>query len=328
MIHVFSPINSFFSNSLGKTESYICVVLNNLWQWCVPIFVMITGVLFLNPEKEITLEKMLKKYVLRIVLAIILFGIPYCFMEIIFDANMAFNIGQVGFAALNAIQGKSWDHMWYLYMIAGLYLCIPLIKIFVINAPQNIVKYILAVLFIFTSVIPSLESVIPYKFGIYIPVNSVYMFYLLLGYYIHYNKITINPGILWFLLTVYIIFAILMPLNINFVDLSNGGHLKLSGYNSPVVVMATFAVFCVLHQKSKPNKIMEKVSPMCFGIYLIHTLFINILYKFIKFTPQKYPLIMVVIMTILITIALSVCFSYAARKIKVIKIVKSMAPMT
>jgi surface polysaccharide O-acyltransferase-like enzyme len=92
---------------------------------------MITGVLFLNPEKDITLEKMLKKYVFRIVLAIILFGIPYCFMEIIFDANMVFNIGQIGVAILNAVQGKSWDHIWYLYMIAGLYLCIPLIKIFI-----------------------------------------------------------------------------------------------------------------------------------------------------------------------------------------------------
>jgi surface polysaccharide O-acyltransferase-like enzyme len=83
--------------------------------------------------------------------------------------------------------------------------------------------------------------------------------------------------------------------------------------------MATFAVFCILYQRNRPNKIMEKVAPMCFGIYLIHTLFINFLYKFIKFTPEKYPLIIVVIMTTLITIALSMCFSYVARKIKIIR---------
>jgi hypothetical protein len=52
---------------------------------------MITGVLFLDPEKNISFEKILKKYVLRIILAIIIFGIPYCFMEIFFDANMLFN---------------------------------------------------------------------------------------------------------------------------------------------------------------------------------------------------------------------------------------------
>ncbi|MDR2466213.1 MAG: acyltransferase family protein, partial [Prevotellaceae bacterium] len=185
MIHVFSPINLYFRDSLTDTEAYICVVLKNLWQWCVPVFVMITGVLFLNPEKEITLKKILKRHVLRIVAAIILFGTPYSFMEISFNANMSFNIRQIGIAALNAIQGKSWDSLWYLYMIAGIYLCVPLMRVFVVNASKRIVGYMLAILFVFTSLIPSLESILPYKFGIYIPINSVYLFYLLLGYYMH-----------------------------------------------------------------------------------------------------------------------------------------------
>jgi surface polysaccharide O-acyltransferase-like enzyme len=319
MIHVFAPIHTYFSNSLTGPEAYICVILRNLWQWCVPIFVMITGVLFLNPAKEITLEKMLKKYFLRIILAIIIFGIPYCFMEIIVDARFSFKFSQIGIAALNAIQGKSWDHMWYLYMIAGLYLCIPLIKIFVVNAPKNVIKYILVVLFMFTSIIPSLESILPYKFGISIPINSVYVFYILLGYYIHYNKITIKNEILLILMMFYVLFTILMPLNKNFVSWANGGSITLTGYNSPIVIMITFALFCFLHQRNTQNKIMEIIAPICFGVYLIHTLFINFIYKIIKFSPEKYPLIMVVVLTAIVTILLSMCFSYLARKIKIIK---------
>jgi surface polysaccharide O-acyltransferase-like enzyme len=65
MIHVFSPINRYFLNSLTKVESYACIVLTNLWQWCVPIFVMITGVLFHNPKKEITLKRIFQKYVFK-----------------------------------------------------------------------------------------------------------------------------------------------------------------------------------------------------------------------------------------------------------------------
>jgi surface polysaccharide O-acyltransferase-like enzyme len=320
MIHVFSPINSYFSNSLTKQESYICIVLNNLWQWCVPIFVMITGVLFLNPEKDISLEKILKKYVFRVVLAIIVFGIPYCFMEIFFEANFSFKFSQIGIATFNAIQGKSWDHMWYLYMIAGLYLSIPLIKTFVINASKSVIKYTLAVLFIFTSIIPSLESIFQYKFGIYIPINSVYVFYLLLGYYIHYNKLKIKNIILMALIMVYVLFVIFMPLNKNFISFENAGRIILTGYNSPIVIMVTAAVFCLLYQGGKKNKAMDIIAPMCFGIYLIHTLFINFLYKFIKLTPEKYPLIIVIVLVTIITIVLSICFSYLARKIKIIKI--------
>jgi surface polysaccharide O-acyltransferase-like enzyme len=261
----------------------------------------------------------LKRYFLRIVLAIILFGIPYCFMEILFDSNMSFNINQIGLAVLNTVQGKSWGHMWYLYMIAGLYLCIPIIRIFVINAPKNVLKYALVVLFIFTSIIPFLEIIIPYKFGIYIPINSVYVFYLLLGYYIHYYKITIKNTILTVLLILYLLFVILIPLNKNFVSLYDGGRIILAEYNSPVVVMITFAIFCFLHQKNKSHKAIEAVAPMCFGIYLIHRLFINFLYKFIKLTPEKYPLIIVISSTAIITIFFSIAFSYSARKIKIIK---------
>jgi surface polysaccharide O-acyltransferase-like enzyme len=319
MIHVFAPINSYFSNSLTETESYICIIFRHLWQWCVPIFVMITGVLFLNPEKEITLEKIIKKYFLRIVSAIILFGIPYCFLEILFDSKISFNINQIGIAVLNAVQGKSWDHMWYLYMVAGLYLCIPIIKIFVINASKDVIKYTLIVLFIFTSIIPSFENIMPYKFGIYIPINSVYIFYLILGYYIHYNKITINNGILWSLMGCYIFYVILMPLNKSFIDLSDGGRLKLTGYNSPIVVMVTSVIFLLFHKNNKYNKLIEKISVICFGIYLIHPLFINFLYKYIKFSPEKYPLVIVIVITVLVTLILSMGFSYIARKIKIIR---------
>jgi surface polysaccharide O-acyltransferase-like enzyme len=286
---------------------------------------MITGVLFLNPEKNISLEKILKRYVLRIVLAIVVFGVPYCFMEIFFDGGFSFKFRQIGMAALNAVQGKSWDHMWYLYMIAGLYLFIPFIKIFVVNAPKSTIKYTLAVLFIFTSIIPSLESVLPYKFGIYVPINSVYVFYLLLGYYVHYNEVEIKDGVLFGLIMIYVLYAGFMPLNRSFVLLENGGHLILTGYNSPIVVMATFCIFCFFRQRNKTdkglrfNRIMDITAPLCFGIYLIHPLFINFLYKFANFSPERYPLIIIAIVTIIMTILLSICFGYLARKIKIIR---------
>jgi hypothetical protein len=59
------------------------------------------------------------------------------------------------------------------------------------------------------------------------------------------------------------------------------------------------------------------------GILIIKRLLQNFSFatasKFIKFTPAKYPLIRVVSMTAVLTIAFSMCFSYAARKIKIIR---------
>jgi surface polysaccharide O-acyltransferase-like enzyme len=319
MIHVFSPLNSSFTSFLTKQESYFCIVLRNLWQWCVPIFVMISGVIFLDTQKEITVEKLLKKYFLRIILALFIFGIPYAFLEIFFDANYQFSFGQIGVAIMNVFQGKLWDHMWYLYMIAGLYLVLPLLKIFVNYCKKNILEYIIVVLFIFTSVIPIVEIAFSIKLGFYIPVTSVYVFYLLLGHYIHNYNITINNKILSFLMILYFICSIIMPLNNEFVSMTGGGSIIFFGYNSPIVVMGTFVLFCFIHQKNKSNKFFDILSPMCFGIYLIHTLFINFLYKFIKFTPEKYPLINIIICVSITTFILSIGFTFIARKINIIK---------
>lgn len=54
-------------------------------QFGVPIFVMISGALFLNPAKEISFPLLLRKYVRRIALALLLFGLPMCVIETFFS---------------------------------------------------------------------------------------------------------------------------------------------------------------------------------------------------------------------------------------------------
>jgi surface polysaccharide O-acyltransferase-like enzyme len=204
-------------------------------------------------------------------------------------------------------------------MIAGLYFIIPLLKIFVNYCEKRLFEYILIIIFIFTSILPIVEKIFAIKIGFYLPINSVYVFYLLLGHYIHNYKIIIKNKMLFLLMVLYFCCAIFMPINNNFVNLTGGGNIVFFGYNSPIVVMSTVALFCFVHQKNKSAKIFNLLSPMCFGIYLIHTLFLNILYKFIKFTPEKYPLIIVIIGATSITIMFSIGFTYIARKINIVK---------
>jgi len=131
LFHIFSIIVSSFGTSITENEKYISLLVRNICLWRVPAFVMISGVLFLNKEKEISIKKLWLKYISRIVLALLLFGIPFAFMEIYYDAHYKFNIGQIGSAVLNVFQGNLWDHMWYLYMLTGLYILLPLFKIFI-----------------------------------------------------------------------------------------------------------------------------------------------------------------------------------------------------
>lgn len=54
-------------------------------QFGVPIFVMISGALFLNPTKEVGFGLFLRKYVKRIALALLVFGLPMCIVETYFS---------------------------------------------------------------------------------------------------------------------------------------------------------------------------------------------------------------------------------------------------
>lgn len=317
--HVIMPINVNYRFALTDHEFHFGVFFKSIFEWCVPLFVMISGVIFLDTKKEITIEKLLKKYFLRIILALFVFGIPYAFIEILYDAHYQFKISQIGTAILNVVQGKLWSHMWYMYMIAGLYLILPLLKLFVSFCEKKMLEYLLIVLFIFVSIIPFTEILFSVKINFYLPLNSIYVFYFLLGYYIHNYNVSINFKILFLILILFLITVSLLPLNKNLIDMTDGGGITLINYNSPIVVICTYAIFCIFHQTNASGRIFDVLSPMCFGIYLIHPLFTNFLYKVIKITPEKYPLAVVIVVVLIITLILSVCFTYIARKITILR---------
>lgn len=62
--------------------------------WAVPIFLMVTGVLILEPRKKLPLKKFIKKYIARIFLAIIIFVAIYQVLDIILD-KQSFNLNQI-----------------------------------------------------------------------------------------------------------------------------------------------------------------------------------------------------------------------------------------
>jgi len=83
-------------------------------RWAVPIFIMISGVLFLN--REVSLKKIFSKYILRMVVAYVFWS----FFYMIFEEGTKFE-------KLNIfLQGHY--HMWFILMIIGLYMLLPIIK--------------------------------------------------------------------------------------------------------------------------------------------------------------------------------------------------------
>ena len=128
MLHVISGVSDTIAVEMNQGQKIVYETVKNLMTAGVPIFLMISGALFLTPEKKITIERLLKHYVRRILLALLIFGTVFAVMELVMTER-TFSLTMVGKGFLMTLSGNTWAHMWYLYELIGLYLITPLLKV-------------------------------------------------------------------------------------------------------------------------------------------------------------------------------------------------------
>ena len=170
--------------------------------WAVPVFVMVTGALLLDSEKTIPWDVLWKRYIARIGKALLAFGVLFLSFDLVMNgaeetaSNYSFFAehprytnegGSVSLAyvtlcgLIDLLTGHSWAHMWYLYMLLGLYLLLPFFKMVVDRSSERELRYLLGILFLFACIVPLLGAVgvtTDYRFS----VATVYPLYLFLGY--------------------------------------------------------------------------------------------------------------------------------------------------
>jgi surface polysaccharide O-acyltransferase-like enzyme len=314
--HVFMTTCGSWAPVLQKGELYFCTVLRNLWHWCVPVLVMISGVLFLNPEREIPVSKLFSRYVLKMVLSLVFLAVPAEIALQFVDSGYQFSPLQIKTGILNIIQGKTQTHFWFLYLIIGLYLITPLLRMFTKNTAKKEYEYLLVILFIFTSVIATIKKVMFVDFGFNIPISSVYVLYFLLGFYIHRYNVTLPFKVPVAVIVCFVLYTALTSLNKNMVNPLLDNILITSDKDSPVIVLTAVAVFIAVRTKFADFWYFDRLAPLCFVIFLVHPFFIYALYLLLDWTPAKYPLPLFLPVTIVVTFVLSLGTSYCIMKIK------------
>lgn len=262
----------------GGLSPYFSLFYKHSQEWAVPAFVLISGAIFLSPHKQINYNLLFNKYLKRIALAILVFGLPMTFSEVFLSEKDA-SITTITFASItNWLSGHSWAHMWYLYMLIGLYLITPIIKPFLNQANNKEIQTALIVMFIISSILPTLKS---YDFSItsYMIITTPFIFIYMLGYYLqwrtNYDKSYRNK-----ILSMTIFCTSLASIIIRIYY-----NVNLNGYFDPACILMAASLFVLFKQYDIKSSIAEKLSPYCFCVYLIHTIFINISYKILHITP-------------------------------------------
>lgn len=314
--------------NLVNIETFEWKVFNfydSLVRFGVPIFVMLSGMFFLKESKDISYKKIFKKYILRIFTAFLFWSIFYS-MYINFTNYNVFNKELFNKLIADIIEGRY--HLWFLFMITGLYIITPILRKIVSN-DKNTTEYFLLLWLVFTVIFPfvmkfsnviKLEAFIN-KLTIHLILG--YVGYFVGGYYL--ETYTINKRIRKI---IYFLGIIGIASTIIFSDLISMKEGKangiLYGYFSPNVMLTSVAVFVFFKyeiSKIKFNrsslKIINTLTSCAFGIYLVHDFFIILLTEngidTILFNPVfSVPIIVVLVFT------LSFIVSYLISKIPIL----------
>ena len=150
----------------------------------VPLFVMLTGALLLQPSKNESLTVFLKKRWARIGLPFFFWGALY-FVWIYFADNTPVTVNSViqGFLTSPYLQ------FWYIYMLVGLYLITPILRIVMSHADDKTIKYLIALWFVGASVIPAISYFTPYNVNTGVFTITGWVGYYILGLYLLKVKI-------------------------------------------------------------------------------------------------------------------------------------------
>jgi surface polysaccharide O-acyltransferase-like enzyme len=124
----------------------------------VPLFVMLTGALLLQPSKNESLSAFFKKRWARIGLPWIFWGAAYFAWDFLVD-HQAFTSSVI----IQGILKGPYYQFWYLYMLLGLYLLTPILRIFIAHADQTIIKYFVILWFFGVAIIPVFGLVSTYQ---------------------------------------------------------------------------------------------------------------------------------------------------------------------
>lgn len=315
VLHVIG--NTINTLNLSGISSNIYHIIFQLMFFAVPMFVMLSGGLFLNPEKEIDIKKLYTKYISRILICLFGFGMLYSILEIYFNTR-TISISMFTESIKNIFTGNLWAHMWYLYLILGLYMISPILKIFTSNCTKKEFQYILLLLFLFTILLADIINYSKINVAFHILITSPYIFFYLFGYYLSKYDLPKKIRITSYILSIISIIIIILN---NFINIFDATYITYTSFITFNIILSIFLLTKnhKYNSNDKTKKILISLSECGFGIYLVHQLIINIIYKLLKIDIiLTYPYIGLIVYSIFIFV-ISYIIIYLLRKINFVK---------
>ena len=331
------------------------VFAGSLMRPCVPLFAMMTAVLLLPIKPGTTVNRFYRKRIGRIIVPLAFWSVALPLMAFLYftvanpeTANMQLSVNDYTTDTLlqrfyTFIFNFNFDTtpLWYLYMLIGLYLIMPMISSWLTQATRKEIKTVLCI-WGATLLLPYLKMVAPLlgymgnygHMGLYGECDwnvygtfyyvSGFAGYLILAYYLKryplewsWRKIAaicIPMFIAGYAITSvgYIVTNEHFP--------GNYAYLEIVWYFTGInVFMMTFPLFVTIQKvDTKPRKWLSQMARLTFGVYLCHFTFTFLSHDL--YDTPALPYLVRIMLAALTTGAISVLLTWIMSKFRFTRI--------
>ena len=277
MIHC--SANRYQLFTVGSLDWLTVLFWNGTCKWAVPVFLMCSGALMNDPQRELPLNRLFSRYLLRLVASLSVWAALYECLRILILRGSAPLSELLWAAGKNWFTGNTYYHLYYFYFAIGLYLALPLTRLITRWASKQELRYLLLLWLFFGSVLPCLQYFLPFR----LTGPSLLRFILspvfasaglgLLGWYLHQKPAgRLLPSLLLFLAG----FAALFFFTWQHSDAEKNLNISLLDGVSPAPLLMGVAVFRIAQTLAEGRSLPSFISFLSRGsfcVYLIHPFF-------------------------------------------------------
>lgn len=321
---IIQHINPYGAQNPGDAGYIDRLVFDLLTRCGVPLFLMISGALFLG--RESSAKRIYTHNILRIVVAFAFWSALYSVLR-----TVIFKYGTINMV-IEFFFGHY--HMWFLWLVVELYVLTPILRKVV--ASPKIGKYFLILLLVYTSLIPlvlnSATFASPTLGSLVERISQKYIrnkfhigvFYFVLGYFLSKCRLTVcrrrliyGMGLLG-LVVAGVGSFLLARMGVKDAPLLNNNCLTIIAFSSALFVFArSHCSFDAM--KEWTVSLIINLSKYSFGAYLVHALILWVIDDYIGFEVFQIGPVISILSIFLIVCAVSFAISAIINHIPFLK---------
>ena len=251
---------------------YVSVIVDAATRWCVVGFIMLSGALLLNPEKHVSPNKFWAKRAYRLLPALIVWPIIYLTWRDLYWKEPL----TPALILHDLLAGRPYIHLYFLFLIAGLYLVTPLLATSIKGLSSAQLRQAILIIGFLAMAANLFDTPASSALTMFVP----YLAYYLGGWYClrvmekpPRHSVPIIGGTIAVMtaISLYLVYAL---------GLNNRWSFYPFEDFSPTGITLAISVFTfILHGRISPRieALAQPLAPLTLGVYLAHPIVVELL---------------------------------------------------